>query len=336
MRKSVAYALLVLLLWAALALPYARRGAPRAAAESLPAAAAPPAEGSAAPATAESGADTAAGTGFDAACRICVLVEGQRCSMDLRRYLTGVLLAELPERFSDACFQAQAVASRTYALRSDAHRRHDPAALCDSASCCQGWLDPDSVSPQRRARAEAAVDATDGLVIRCGGKLIEATFFSCSGGRTEDAAAVWGNDLPYLRSVESLGEEEAAHYRDETRIPLSEFRAALTELDPAVELEGDPALWIGAVVSTAGGGVEEIRLGGRPFRGTDLRKRFALRSTAFELRLEGEEAVFTTRGFGHRVGMSQYGAEAMARAGNDFETILKWYYTGVEIGPAER
>ena len=329
MRNSVAYALLVLLFWAALALPYARRGAPTAAAEPLPAPESPAG-------TALSSEALPAGTGFDAGLTLSVLVDGQPCGMTLRRYLTGVLLAELPASFSDECFKAQATASRSYALRSLAHPRHESAALCASAACCQGWLDPDSVSPQRRARAEAAVDATDGLVIRYGGALIEATFFSCSGGRTEDAAAVWGHELPYLRAVESPGEEGAAHFSDETRIPLAEFRAALTELDPAADFSGDPALWIGPASSTTGGGVEEISLGGRPFRGTTLRKRFGLRSTVFALRLEGEEAVFTTRGFGHRVGMSQYGAEAMARAGNDFETILKWYYTGVEIGPAEQ
>ena len=272
-------------------------------------------------------------SGFDAGYRLPVLREGRTESMPLDRYLTGVLLSELPASFSDETRKAQAVACRTYALRSCAHPRHEGAAVCTDSVCCQGWRDPDSVSPALLAQAEAAVRATDGLCIRYQGALIGATFFSCSGGRTEDAAAVWGSELPYLRSVESPGEEMAAHFSDELRLPLEDFRARLLELDPEAELSGDPAGWIGDLRETPGGGVDEILLGGRPFRGTQLRKAFQLRSTAFTLRLNTQEAVFTTRGFGHRVGMSQYGAEAMARAGNDYVTILKWYYSGVDILP---
>ncbi len=272
--------------------------------------------------------------GFDEAYRLPVLAEGQVLRMDLHRYLTGVLLAEMPLSFGDEALKAQAVACRTYALRSCEHRRHPDAAVCTDSGCCQGWRDPDRATPADRARAEAMVRATDGLVVCYQGALIDATFFSCSGGRTEDAAAVWGSELPYLQPVESPGEERAAHFSDETRVPLDEFRAALEEMDPALRLEGPPEGWLGAVSYTPGGGVDEILLGGRPFRGTALRKRFGLRSTAFTLELGPEEAVFVTKGCGHRVGLSQYGAEAMARAGNDFETILKWYYTGVEIKEA--
>lgn len=272
---------------------------------------------------------------FDASFRLPVLQDGQIESMALDRYLTGVLLAEMPASFADEARKAQAVASRTYALRSYRHRRHDGAAVCANAGCCQGWTDPDSVDLAVRAKAEEAVRATDGLVIRYEGTLIDATFFSCSGGQTEDAAAVWGSELPYLHAVESPGEEGAAHFTDETRIPLAELQAGLTELDAEVRFPDNPAEWIGPVSYTPGGGVDMIELGGRTFRGTQLRKRFRLRSTAFTLELKDGEAVFLTRGYGHRVGLSQYGADAMARAGNDFGTILKWYYQGVDIGPAE-
>ena len=273
---------------------------------------------------------------FDAAFRLPVLQNGKTESMTLDRYLTGVLLAEMPVSFADEALKAQAVASRTYALRSYQHRRHDGAAVCTDAGCCQGWTDPDCVDPAARAKAADAVRATDGLVIRYEGALIDATFFSCSGGQTEDAAAVWGSEMPYLHAVESPGEESAAHFTDETRISLAELQTGLAELDDAVCFSGHPADWIGAVTYTPGGGVDKIELGGRSFRGTQLRKRFRLRSTAFTLELSDEEAVFHTRGYGHRVGMSQYGADAMARAGNDFETILKWYYQGVEIDSQKR
>lgn len=272
--------------------------------------------------------------GFDAAFRLPVLRDGETVSMALDAYLTGVILAEMPLSFADEALKAQAVASRTYALRSYAHRRHGSAALCTDAGCCQSWKDPATVSAADRARAEAAVRATDGLALYYDGALIDATFFACSGGQTEAAAAVWGTDLPYLQAVESPGEEGAAHFTDETRVPLAEFRAALEAMDPEVRLSADPGGWLGEVQYTPGGGVAEIELGGRPFTGKALRKRFGLRSTAFTLELSAAEAVFTTRGWGHRVGMSQYGADAMARTGKDFAEILAWYYRGAVLAPA--
>ncbi|MBR4192838.1 MAG: stage II sporulation protein D [Oscillospiraceae bacterium] len=331
MRHSIQAVLVVILFWvllALLALPARKTGA-------LPA----PTETELRPLSTASAADQAAAaeplSGFDEAYRLPVLADGQVVRMDLHRYLTGALLAEMPLSFSEEALKAQAVACRTYALRSCLHRRHPEAAVCTDSGCCQGWLDPDRADPANRARAEAMVRATDGLAIYYQGALIDATFFSCSGGQTEAAAAVWGSDLPYLQAVQSPGEENAAHFSDEFRVPLADFRAALEELDPEICLDGPPESWVGGLTETPGGGVDEIILGGRPFRGKLLRKRFGLRSTAFTLELNGEEAVFRTRGYGHRVGMSQYGAEAMARAGNDFMTILKWYYTGVEIEPAK-
>ena len=272
--------------------------------------------------------------GFDEAFLLPVLRDGEVVSMTLHDYLVGVVLAEMPLSFPEEALKAQVTASRTYALRRYEHRRHEAAAVCTEAGCCQGWRDPETADPADRARAEAAVDATDGLAICYEGKLIEATFFACSGGRTEDAAAVWGGELPYLRAVDSPGEEEAAHFTDETRVPLEEFRAALAELDEAVDFPEALGGWVGDVRYTPGGGVDEIVLGGRPFTGKQLRKTFGLRSTAFTLELTAEEAVFVTKGFGHRVGMSQYGAAAMAREGAGFVEILEWYYQGVSVAPA--
>ena len=325
MRYSVYSALVMVLVWAALGLLASRDSPASSPAERL--ASVPTAETAAAP-QAQAAEEV---PGFDQSYRLPVLVEDTVVRMALHDYLTGVVLAEMPVSFAEEALKAQAAACRTYALRSCRHRRHEEAAVCTDSGCCQGWRDPDTADPAARARAEAAVSATDGLVICYNGELIDATFFSCSGGRTEAAAAVWGSELPYLQAVDSPGEEAAAHFADETRVPLERFRAALEALDPELRLPDDPGAWIGGWTETPGGGVEELLLAGRPFRGTVLRKAFGLRSTVFTLELTPEEAVFTTRGYGHRVGMSQYGADAMARAGNDWETILKWYYTGVEI-----
>lgn len=273
--------------------------------------------------------------GYDERFYLPILRDGTIESMALDRYLTGVLLAELPESFSVEARKAQAVACRTYALRSYQKRRHSPAAVCTDSGCCQGWVDPQTVSPARREAAQAAVRETDGLVIRYQGNLIEATFFSCSGGKTEAAAEVWGSDAAYLQSVDSPGEESAAHYRDETEIPLSDFCEKLRAENPAAAFPEARGGWVGEISLTTGGGVAWIELGGQRFSGRTVRKLFSLRSTAFTLTLTDRSAIFETRGCGHRVGMSQYGAEAMARAGKSFEEILNWYYRDVEIGPAE-
>lgn len=268
---------------------------------------------------------------FDANFLLPILDGGQVRSMNLRDYLTGVLLAEMPMTFADEALKAQAVASRTYVLHGYAHRRHDTAAVCTDSGCCQGWRDPASVPTEDRLRAEAAVDATDGLVIRYQGDLIDAVFFSCSGGRTEAAAAVWGKDLPYLQSVDSPGEEASPHFTDEIRLPLEAFCRILEEAQPMVSFSADRGDWVEAIRYTPGGGVASLLLGGRAFTGRELRRLFSLRSTAFTLTLTETEAVFETRGYGHRVGMSQWGAEAMASDGADFIGILTHYYTGVTV-----
>ncbi len=256
-------------------------------------------------------------------------------TMDLHTYLTGALLAEMPMRFAPEARKAQAVACRTYALRSFGHPRHDGAAVCIDSGCCQGWTDPEQADSAARAAAEQAVSETDGLAVYYGEDLIDATFFSCSGGQTESAAAVWGSDLPYLQSVESPGEEDAAHFRDKLCVDLDRFCAVLRQEDDAVCFPAEKGGWVGGITYTPGGGVDTIVLGGRPFRGTRIRKLFSLRSTVFTLELTDTQAVFHTRGFGHRVGLSQYGAEAMAEEGADFIRILTWYYRGVTVRPVQ-
>lgn len=335
MRQSMLAALAAALLWASLALLALPSGqpAPDPASDPAPPCELDPATGAetAAPPASEAEPTAPEQDAFDANCKLAVLTEDGVVVMDLEQYLTGVLLAEMPVSFGEEALKAQAVACRTYTLSRCRNPRHEEAAVCTDSHCCQAWRDPAEVEPAAREQAAAAVRATDGLVLYYQGKLIDATFFSCSGGRTEDAQAVWGSELPYLKAVESPGEEDAAHYSDELRVSLAEFRETIAALDGAAELSGDPAAWVSAAQYTAGGGVAELTLGGRAIRGTALRKAFGLRSTAFSLTLSEDGAVFTTRGNGHRVGMSQYGAAAMARAGNDFEHILKWYYTGVEV-----
>jgi stage II sporulation protein D len=175
-------------------------------------------------------------------------------------------------------------------------------------------------------KVRRAVADTDGVVLRYEGRLIDATYFSCSGGSTEDAVAVWGQDVPYLQAVDSPGEENAPRYTDSVTFTASELAGKL-----GIENRGDPAGWFSEMTYTDGGGVAAMSVRGKSFTGTQLRAKLGLRSTAFSVEVRGKHIVITTQGFGHRVGMSQYGAQAMAKTGADYAQILTHYYTGAEL-----
>jgi stage II sporulation protein D len=175
-------------------------------------------------------------------------------------------------------------------------------------------------------KARAAANDTTGHVLTYNGALIEATYFSCSGGRTEDALAVWGTDVPYLKAVDSPGEENAKWYTDRVRFSAAEFATRLQ-----LVLTGSPSGWFGPVTRTSGGGVDTMEIGGVIFKGTELRQRLGLRSTAFSVTVVGELIYVSTKGYGHRVGMSQYGADAMALNGYGYTQILEHYYPGTVL-----
>ena len=171
-----------------------------------------------------------------------------------------------------------------------------------------------------------AVSETIGQVLIYDGELIEATYFSCSGGQTEDAKAVWGSDIPYLQSTNSPGEEKATHFVDTVKFTLEEFAECL-DLDPS----GNAKSWIGKTTYTQGGGVDTMYICGQEYKGTTLRQKLGLRSTAFAISIVGSTVTITTKGYGHRVGMSQYGAEAMAVQGQSYSKILSHYYQNTRL-----
>lgn len=252
--------------------------------------------------------------------------------LDLDTYLVGVLLAEMPASFGMEALKAQAVAARTCALEfmQDSHK-HPVLAVCTDSTCCQAYITPEEYRQQGGAaedivKIQKAVLDTAGQVLTYQGQLIEATYFSCSGGRTEDAVAVWGAEVPYLQSVESPGEEWASIYTQSVTFTASEFAACLGR-----KLYGSPDTWLGQVRHTRGGGVDTMVVAGKSYTGVQLRELLSLNSTAFTMKAEGNTITVTTSGRGHRVGMSQYGAEAMAAAGSTYEQILQYYYQGVRI-----
>ena len=259
--------------------------------------------------------------------------EGVR-ELSMEEYLVGVLLAEMPASFHIEALKAQSVVARTYARKvSDAGAKHGVGILCADPACCQGYQTPEAYlsrggTQEHVDKMYQAVSATSDEALYYDGGLIEATYFSCSGGETEAAVAVWGTDFPYLQSVASPGEEAAAYYRDTVSFLPSEFAQKL-----GITPSGRASSWLGPVTYTEGGGVATMEIGGKGFTGTEIRSRLGLRSTAMTISASDTQITVTTRGYGHRVGMSQYGADAMACAGSNYADILAWYYPGTQIQP---
>ncbi len=264
---------------------------------------------------------------------VSVLMDnGEIEQMELDKYLTRVVLREMPAEFDQEALKAQAVVARTYTLRRiKTGGKHVGASVCTSSSCCQGYRTEqafleDGESAQLLEKVQKAVHETENQVLLYNGDLIEATYFSCSGGRTEDAVAVWGADIPYLQATDSPGEENANHYIDTVQFDTDEFMEIL-----GVSADKGLEHCVQHITYTSGGGVDTITICGTEFSGTQVRSLLGLRSTSFVISIVGNRVTITTKGFGHRVGMSQYGAEAMAVAGSDYAEILVHYYKGTSL-----
>lgn len=248
-------------------------------------------------------------------------------TLSMEDYLTGVVLAEMPASFHPEALKAQTVAAGTYARKSSKHE----GFLCGNPGCCQAYISPgdyilEGGTPEDAEKVRQAVLTVSPYVLMYEEELIEAVYFSCSGGQTEAALAVWGADFPYLQSVESPGEEAARYHTDSLLIPQAEFKHLLN-------LPENTELSFGEPICTEGGGVKTLEISGQTFTGTEIRTILNLRSTAFTLEDTGEHIRIATRGYGHRVGMSQYGANAMAQTGHTWQQILTHYYPGTTIVP---
>ena len=242
--------------------------------------------------------------------------------MPLEEYLLCVLLGEMPVDFEPEALKAQSVATRTYTLRKTMKQgKHIEADVCTDASCCHAF-----VSEADLLKMKYVLNATAGEVLTYQGNLIEATYFSCSGGKTEDAMEVWGTSVPYLQSVDSPGEENAKHFADTFEFTVDEFCKKLGLTIENGILETDLT-----ITHTEGNGVDRLVIGNTILSGVQVRTLLSLPSTAFELSIDNDVVVIHTKGYGHRVGMSQYGADAMALAGKNYHEILAHYYPGTQL-----
>lgn len=260
---------------------------------------------------------------------IDVLCDDKICTMDLDSYIVGVVLGEMPSEFEVEALKAQAIASRTYTLyKVENSIKHVEADVCSDPACCQAYISTEKYLGEKDAvdRVRTAVLGTKGMVLTYRGKLIDATYFSCSGGRTENAVAVWGADLPYLRAVDSPGEEISRNYESTITMPVDTFCIKLN-LPCVGRLSNDMI----SLTYTTGLGVDQMSILDHVYSGVEVRSLLQLPSTQFTINVTDECVSIHLKGNGHRVGMSQYGAEAMALEGKSCEEILTHYYQGTKL-----
>ncbi|WP_219639091.1 stage II sporulation protein D [Cohnella sp. CFH 77786] len=274
--------------------------------------------------------------------RVYLTAERRVETVPLETYVRGVVAGEMPSDFEPAALEAQALAARTYIVRR--LLLHDesgmPVAGADVTDTLthQVYRSLADMALLRRKDEQAwlkftqAAARTKGRIIAYRGQPIQALYFSTSNGYTENSEDVFPGEVPYLRSVASPWDKKGAPRSVETaRLPLKKFYAKLgvKTLPVAAGLFGYPKIKV--TEWSAGKRVKTMKVGGETFTGQEIRDKLGLRSASFTWSVEGGEIILTTYGSGHGVGMSQWGAQGMARAGSSAEEIVKYYYSGTEL-----
>ena len=257
--------------------------------------------------------------------------------MSIEEYLIGVIAEEVNAAYHEEAIKAQIIAAHTKLEYTKLHKNSDlaEADITDSASTHQGFL---TEAEQREKWGESykiyhekiakCVNEVKDIILTYNGEPINAVFHAISNGQTENATDVWGGSYPYLISVQSAGDKLSPAYKSTVTVSSEDFKKKLTE--NGAELGENPEKWVEKITNTETGMVKEIVIGKKSFKGTEIRKIFNLRSSTFAVKYENKSFVFTVCGYGHGVGMSQYGANYMAQQGFSYKQILEHYYKNVE------
>ncbi len=267
---------------------------------------------------------------------------GEVEELTLDTYLYGVVSSEMPASFEKEALKAQAVVARTYTIYKiqNNSQKHEGADICDNSACCQAWISKEdrlakweeSTREEYWNKIVTAVEETKGKIITYEGKPINAFFHANSGGKTETTLNVWGGSgYPYLQTVATAGEEGYTQYQSEVICTKQEFTDKIKEKHSDFTIDFSQANCIQVLEYTDGDRVKSIQIGNLSFSGVEIRTIFGLRSANFTITIEGDNIKFSVLGYGHGVGMSQTGADSMAKAGSDYVEIIKHFYTGVEV-----
>ena len=270
---------------------------------------------------------------------------GAMVTLPLETYVIGVVAAEMPSSFEPEALKAQAVIARSYALGKIKSNAGNPSEghgdLCDDPGHCQAYYDKGYLEQEWGAdftekyqKVTDAVTATAGQVLTYEGGLARTFYHSTCGGKTASAKEVWGEEIPYLQSVTCKWDRDAPRYRETFCISLSELPWLLGDgSSPCIAVaEGETVTVVPTVAGESDSGrIEAVSYAGLMFDAADFRKALGLNSTRFTLESDGETLKVTTYGFGHGVGLCQYGANGMAKDGKTYDEILSYYYRGTEL-----
>lgn len=260
--------------------------------------------------------------------------------VDLEQYLYHVVSAEMPADFELEALKAQAVVARTYTLFKAQNKKHENADICDESTCCQAWISKeDRLARWEEGKRESnwqkieqCVQETRGKIVTYNKEPINAFFHSNSGGRTELPVNVWGgSDFPYLQVVETAGEEGYSQYASEVELSKEELLEKLKEKYADIQIDFAKDEEIKILEYTDSNRVKTVQFGNHQLSGVETRTLLGLKSTNFEISKEAETIKFKVKGYGHGVGMSQTGADTLAKQGKNYEEIIHHFYANVEI-----
>lgn len=276
--------------------------------------------------------------------RILDETTGEIVTVSNEEFAIGGVAAEMPPTFEPEALKAQAVAAYTYYSNLRQQERESPTPDLKgadfSADLSNGKIYWSKSKMQESwgehfdeyyQRLSSAIEPVMGQVLTSGNDLIVAAFHAISGGTTEASADVFGGDKDYLVAVPSPGDLLAPEYQTTVELSADELKAAAQGKWPDLVLEGEPQSWIHDPQCTSSGTVKSITIGNKEVSGSDMRSVFSLRSANFDVVYTEDKFVFTVRGYGHGVGMSQYGANYMAQQGSDYQEILSWYYPNTQL-----
>ncbi|WP_244833683.1 stage II sporulation protein D [Clostridium sp. BJN0001] len=269
---------------------------------------------------------------------------GKVLNIDLEEYVMGVVCAEMPAEFNEEALKAQAVAARTYYMSKRKTKctvaKKYGGEICATAHCQAYMSKEERMSLWSKKKADEywdkikdAVSETEGEILTYDNKLVEyPEYFAISPGKTEDCADVFSFNVPYLKSEESKGEEIAPKYSSEKSISMDEFINTIKSKYPSCNINRSNFKDIVKICDfTGSGAVKNMLIGNEKIKGSKFRSLFSLNSTDFKLEYTSDKVNVYCTGYGHNVGMSQWGANVLAKKGYSYEEILKHYYNGVDI-----
>ena len=287
-------------------------------------------------------------TGSDRTINVFVEADNKVEAMKLEDYILCVVSAEMPASYGPEALKAQACAARTFAvskMQNGGCGKAKDADICTDSGHCQAFRSLEQLKKNWGAeyltkynKVKKAVEETAGQIIVYNGKPISALYHSTSGGYTEDSENVFSSRVPYLRSVKSEGEEPyASRFYGEVKVSYADFTSKMHKFNSGINInQNDVEKNIAGIDRSSTGRVLKLKVGGQSLTGRQLRGIFGLNSTNFKISCEDGDVIFDTVGFGHGVGMSQTGANAMAKKGSDYKAILTHYYTGVSVKSIEQ